>query len=43
MDEDSGLSIPESMKTVDSDLKRKDHSEDLGVNGRTISEWILGK
>jgi len=20
-----------------------DHAQDLGVNGRTISEWILGK
>jgi len=24
-------------------LKGRDHSEDLGVDGRIISEWILGK
>jgi hypothetical protein len=23
--------------------KRRDHSEDLGVDGRIILEWILGK
>jgi hypothetical protein len=25
------------------DLKRRDHSEDLDVNGSIILEWILGK
>jgi hypothetical protein len=24
-------------------LKGRDHSEDLGVDGRIILEWILGK
>jgi hypothetical protein len=24
-------------------LKGRDHSEDLGVNGKIIVEWILGK
>jgi len=24
-------------------LKRTDHSEDLGIDGKIISEWILGK
>jgi hypothetical protein len=24
-------------------LIRRDHSEELGVNGRIILEWILGK
>jgi hypothetical protein len=24
-------------------LKGRDHSEDLGVDGRIISEWLLGK
>jgi len=24
-------------------LKARDHSEDLGVDGRIIMEWILGK
>jgi hypothetical protein len=24
-------------------LKVRDHSEDLGVDGRIILEWILGK
>jgi hypothetical protein len=24
-------------------LKGRDHSEDLGVDGRVIFEWILGK
>jgi hypothetical protein len=24
-------------------LKRRDHSEDLGMNGSIILEWILGK
>jgi hypothetical protein len=24
-------------------LKRRDHSEDLGTDGKTILEWILGK
>jgi len=24
-------------------LKRKDHSEDLGVDGRTLLDWILWK
>jgi len=24
-------------------LKRRDHSEDIDVDGRTVLEWILGK
>jgi hypothetical protein len=24
-------------------LKERDHAEDLGADGRIISEWILGK
>jgi hypothetical protein len=24
-------------------LKGRDHSENLGVNGKIITEWILGK
>jgi hypothetical protein len=24
-------------------LKRRDHSEELGVDGKIVSEWILGK
>jgi hypothetical protein len=24
-------------------LKRRDHLKDLGVDGRTILDWILGK
>jgi hypothetical protein len=24
-------------------MKRRDHSEDLGVDGNIISEWMLGK
>jgi hypothetical protein len=24
-------------------LKGRDHSEDLGIDGKKISEWILGK
>jgi len=24
-------------------LKRRDHSEDLGLDRRTVLEWILGK
>jgi hypothetical protein len=25
------------------DLRGKDHSEDLGVDGKVILEWIIGK
>jgi hypothetical protein len=24
-------------------LKRRDHSEDIGIDGRILLEWILGK
>jgi hypothetical protein len=24
-------------------LKRRDHFEDLGVDGKTVFEWLLGK
>jgi len=29
--------------TGSENLKGKDHSEDLGVDGKIILEWILGK
>jgi hypothetical protein len=25
------------------DLKGRDHSENIGIDGRIISEWVLGK
>jgi hypothetical protein len=30
-------------RILDGNLKERDHSEDLGVDGRTILEWILRK
>jgi len=30
-------------KFCSENLKGRDHLEDLGVDGRIISEWILGK
>jgi hypothetical protein len=30
-------------KIVVKNVKRRDNSEDLGVDGRIILEWILGK
>jgi hypothetical protein len=30
-------------KTLVEELEGRDHSEDLGVDGRIILEWILGK
>jgi hypothetical protein len=30
-------------KYLSENLKRRDHKEDLGVDGRVILEWILRK
>jgi len=30
-------------KVLSEDLKGRDHSDDLGINGKTILECILGK
>jgi hypothetical protein len=35
--------IGNSYNTWSENLKERDHAEDLGVNVRTVSEWILGK
>jgi hypothetical protein len=31
------------IKFSSGNLKERHHMEDLGIDGRTVSEWILGK
>jgi hypothetical protein len=34
------MHIQETTKFLSEDLKGRDHSEDLGVEGKIISEWM---
>jgi hypothetical protein len=41
--EDEMGDMRNAQKVWPEDLKIRDHSEDLGVDGKIILEWILGK